>query len=298
MNLLFIFNPKAGKEQIKNRLGDIIELFCFAGHNVCVKETFGPGDATKYVLEAEDRVDRIVCAGGDGTLDEVVKGMYQRERKIPIGYIPAGSTNDFAASLGIPTRINDAAKIAISDKLFACDLGLFNEKTFVYVAAFGAFTEVSYATPQNIKNALGYAAYVLEALKRLGDIKSYRMKVSAGETVIKDDFIFGMITNSSSVGGIKGITGPEVDLGDGLFEVTLIKAPKTPADLSAIIAGLSNRELSHDSMYSFKADRVTFECKHIVPWTLDGEFGGKEKLVTVVNRKREFEIAVKPAKKK
>ncbi|MCR5310858.1 MAG: diacylglycerol kinase family lipid kinase [Lachnospiraceae bacterium] len=297
MNLLFIFNPKAGKERIKNRLGDIIELFCLAGHEVHVKETFGSGDATRYVLEAGDCVDRIICAGGDGTLDEVVKGMYLRERKIPIGYIPAGSTNDFASSLGIPTKVTDAAKIAVSDNLFDCDLGGFNEKTFVYVAAFGAFTEVSYATPQDVKNALGYAAYVLEALKRLGDIKSYHMKVTAGETFIEDDFIFGMITNSSSVGGIKNITGPSVDLGDGLFEVTLIKEPKTPADMSAIIAGLSNREYSHDSIYSIKADRITFESRHSVPWTLDGEFGGNEKHVTVINHKREFKIAVKADKK-
>ena len=293
MKLLFIFNPIAGKEKIKNRLGEIIELFCYQGHDVTVRTTMGPGDATRYVKEMDDSFERVVCAGGDGTLDEVVKGMYERERKVPIGYLPAGSTNDFAVSMGIPIQIPKAAEAAISDELFACDLGLFNNKTFVYVAAFGAFTEVSYGTPQATKNMLGHAAYVLEALKRIGGIKNYRMKVKADDFEVEEDFIFGMITNSKSVGGIKNITGTDIDMQDGLFEVTLVKAPRNPADINLIITGLMNRANPTDLIYSFKASEIDFESEADVPWTLDGEFGGDERNVKVLNLKQAFEIAVK-----
>ncbi len=293
MKILFVFNPRAGKETIKNRLGGIIELFSSLGHVTTVVATQAAGDATGFVRKMAADYDRVICAGGDGTLDEVVKGMYELDRKIPIGYIPAGSTNDFAVSLGIPVRVMDAAKVSVSDHIFDCDLGLFNSRTFVYVAAFGAFTEVSYETPQDVKNMLGHTAYVLEALRRLGDIRSVPMKVTAGDLTIEDDFIYGMVTNSSSVGGIKNITGPKVDLSDGLFEVTLVRNPKNPADLSAIIAGLANRDNNTEGLYSFKTEKVTFESSKPVSWTLDGEFGGEEAAVTIENIRGGIQIAVK-----
>ncbi|MCR5279954.1 MAG: diacylglycerol kinase family lipid kinase [Lachnospiraceae bacterium] len=293
MKLLFIFNPRAGKETVKNRLGDIIELFSSLGHVTTVMATSAAGDAVRFVREMDDGYDRVICAGGDGTLDEVVSGMYGREHKVPIGYIPAGSTNDFAVSLGIPVRVMDAAKASVSDHIFDCDLGLFNGRPFVYVAAFGAFTEVSYETPQNVKNVFGHTAYIMEALKRLGDIRSASLKVTTDSMTIEDDFIYGMITNSSSVGGIKNITGPAVDLSDGLFEVTLVRNPKTPADMNAIITGLMNREYSTDALYSFKAEHITFEFTEPVSWTLDGEFGGEERNVEIRNMKGEMRIAVK-----
>ena len=293
MKILFIFNPRAGKETVKNRLGDIIELFSSKKHVTTVLATGAAGDATRFVRDMAGDYDRVICAGGDGTLDEVVNGMYAREKKIPIGYIPAGSTNDFAVSLGIPVRVMDAARVSISRKLFDCDLGLFNGKPFVYVAAFGAFTEVSYETPQDVKNVLGHTAYVLEALKHLGDIKPVHMKVSSDDNNVEGDFIYGMITNSSSVGGIKNITGRQVDLSDGLFEVTLIRNPKNPAEVSAILAKLTNPDHPADGLVSFKTGRVVFESKTPVSWTLDGEFGGEERNVTIENIRGEFSIAVK-----
>lgn len=292
MKLLFIFNPRAGKGTIKNRLGDIIELFSSLKHVTTVLATGGPGDATEFVKQAKG-YDRVICAGGDGTLDEVVKGCYERGDKLPIGYIPAGSTNDFAVSLGIPVRVMDAARTAVSKTLYDCDMGLFNSRPFVYVAAFGAFTEVSYETPQDVKNVLGHAAYVMEAIRRLGDIKSTRVKVKADGIDRDDDFIYGMITNSSSVGGIKNITGAAVDLSDGLFEVTLVRNPRNPADMNAIITGLMNRDYSTDMLCSFKASKISFDFNEPVSWTLDGEFGGREKRVEIENLKGEFRIAVK-----
>ena len=185
------------------------------------------GDAIKKVRKNAEKYDLVVCSGGDGTLDEVVTGMEQSEVNVPIGYIPAGSTNDFANSLGIPKNMEEAARVAVNGTPFPCDVGGFNGDTFVYVAAFGLFTEVSYQTSQQMKNILGHAAYILEGAKHLMDITSYRMKVSHDGEIIEDEFIYGMVTNSLSVGGFKGISGPDVLLDDRPFEVTLIKNPKT-----------------------------------------------------------------------
>jgi len=296
MNLFFVFNPRSGQERIKSKLGDIIELFSIAGHKVTVAATTKRGDATEWVENLEDGYDRVICAGGDGTLDEVVEGMSRREKKLPIGYIPAGSTNDFAGSVGIPSRISEAAKVAIGDTLFKSDVGKYNGKSFVYVAAFGAFTEVSYETPQDLKNRLGHAAYLIEALHHLPEIKPCHMHIETEHMTIDDDFILGMITNSDSVGGIKKITGTNVNLNDGLFEVTLIKNPKNTIELNAAIAALMNRDLTSRNLYCFKTDKITFKSDVAVPWTLDGEFGGEDKEVVIENVKEQLEIAVKPEK--
>lgn len=293
MNLFFVFNPKAGKERIKNKLGDIIELFSLGGNRITIAATTKRGDAREWVENLEDGYDRVICSGGDGTLDEVVNGMAKREKKLPIGYIPAGSTNDFANSIGIPSGMLNAAKAAVGDKLFKCDVGIFNGKAFVYVAAFGAFTEVSYETPQDKKNKFGHAAYLVEALKKVTDIKPFHMHIETEHMTIDDSFIYGMITNSDSVGGIKKITGPNVSLNDGYFEVTLIREPKGPVELNEVIAALLDRNLSAKDLYYFKTDKISFKADENVPWTLDGEYGGNDKTVLIENKKEAMEIAIK-----
>lgn len=293
MKLFFVFNPKSGKGQMKNRLGDIIELFSVEGHDITVRATTARGDATNLVENLPDGYDRVICAGGDGTLDEVIEGMAKRKNKISIGYIPAGSTNDFAVSLGLPTRTMDAARAALSEKTFFSDMGLFNDKTFVYVAAFGLFTDVSYETPQDLKNRLGHSAYILEGIKKLNEIKSYKVHVETDTMKIDDEFLYGMVTNSESVGGFKKITGENVQLNDGLFEVTLFRKPQNPIEVNEIINALMLRDLHTHMIYSFKTAKVSFTSAEIMPWTLDGEFGGDEKEVTVMNRNKAFEIAVK-----
>ena len=210
-NMLFIYNPKAGKAQFKSNLLDIIDIFVKAGYEVTAYPTQGPGDAVRKVKQRRDGYDIIVCSGGDGTLDEVVTGMMQCEEKLPIGYVPAGSTNDFANSLGIPRSMVKAADAVVNGQNFACDIGAFNDDTFIYVAAFGLFTDVSYETRQDIKNMLGHTAYLLEGVKRLSSIKSYWMKISYDDVCLEGDYIYGMVTNSNSVGGFKGITGKNVE---------------------------------------------------------------------------------------
>lgn len=288
--LLFIFNPHAGKGQIKNHLVDIVDEMVKAGFEVTIYTTQAQADATRKVVEDGADYDRIVCSGGDGTLDEVMTGMMQADLHIPIGYIPAGSTNDFANSLGIPKDMIKAAEHAVGDNLFACDLGDFNSDTFVYVAAFGLFTEVSYKTSQQLKNIFGHVAYIMEGVKQLRDIPSYRMQVEYDGKIFQDEFVYGMVTNSVSVGGFKGMTGEDVKLDDGLFEVTLIRNPKNPIELNEILACLTNMIDDSDLIYSFKTDCVRITAKEEIPWTLDGEFGGAHTEVTIRNLKQRVGI--------
>lgn len=292
--LLFIVNPRSGKGQIKEHLADILDIMIKAGYQVSVHVTQSGGDATTQTIERAKEFDRIVCSGGDGTLDEVVTGMMQlavSDRK-PIGYIPAGSTNDFGNSLGIDKNMLNAARISVSDNLFPCDIGNFNSDSFVYVAAFGIFTEVSYATPQDMKNVLGHAAYIIEGAKQLRDIPSFRMQVEYDGNVVYDEFIYGMITNSKSVGGFQGIIRGDIGLNDGVFEVTLIKMPKNPMELNEILGFMTGIIPDSDMVYSFQTSQIKFTCSEEVPWTLDGEFGGNHKSVTIIDEKGALEIAI------
>lgn len=271
--LLFLFNPKSGKGQIKNRLLDILDTFVKSGYEVVAHPTQAKDDARLMIEKHARNYDLVVCSGGDGTLDEAVSGMMESPVKVPIGYIPAGSTNDFAASLKIPKNMLRSADIAVNGKLFPCDVGGFNEDYFSYVAAFGLFTDVSYQTSQNLKNVLGHGAYIIEGAKRLVDIPSYILEVEVNGEVIRDEFIYGMITNSTSVGGIKNMTGKDVMLDDGLFEVNLIKFPQNPLQLNEILTNLMMpKAIDTQYIYSFKTDHMILRCENqAIPWTLDGE---------------------------
>lgn len=292
--LLFVFNPHSGKGQIKTKLFDIVDIMVKAGYEVTIHPTQNREDALYIVKEDAKNYDLIVCCGGDGTLDETVTGMMQSEVKVPIGYIPAGSTNDFANSLKIPKSILKATEVAVDGSTFPCDIGYFNEDSFVYVAAFGIFTEVSYQTSQEMKNIFGHAAYILEGVKRLNEITAYKLRVEYENKVWEDEFIYGMITNSTSVGGFKNLTGKNVLLDDGVFEVTLIRKPKNLAELNGIIFSLtSQKDDDTELIDSFKAESVKFYSEQIIPWTLDGEFGGNHKEVEIRNLHKALEIMVK-----
>lgn len=291
--LLFIYNPHAGKELLKPKLSDIIDIFVKAGYEVVAYPTQSYRDAYRKVSEYDsDEYDLVVCSGGDGTIDEVVTGMMQRDKRDPIGYIPTGTTNDFANSLHIPKGLLRAADNAVNGTLFPCDVGKFNDDIFVYIAAFGLFTDVSYQTKQEMKNVLGHLAYVLEGTKRLFNVPSYRIKLTHDGETLEDEFIFGMVTNSRSVGGFRNMIGKQVVFDDGLFEVTLIKTPKNPLALQEIVASLLIEQVDTKHMYSFKTGRITFESLEEIPWTLDGEFGGAHDEVTVENLNRQLRIMV------
>ena len=290
MKVLFIFNPHSGKGLIRNDLLEIVDIMVKASYEVTIYTTQYQGDAISKVEKEAKNFDRIICSGGDGTLDEVVTGLIKSGVDIPVGYIPAGSTNDFANSLEIPKGMVEAAAVAVTDQRFPCDVGYFNGDTFVYVAAFGLFTEVSYQTSQELKNILGHVAYILEGAKSLHDISSHKMQVEHDGIVIQDDFIYGMVTNSVSVGGFKGITGSDVHLDDGVFEVTLIKNPRNPIELNEILACLTSLIDDSDLIYSFKTNEIKFTSKEPVGWTLDGEFGGEHTELTIKNLQKRIEI--------
>ena len=292
--LLFVYNPHAGKELLKPKLADVIDIFVKAGYEVVAYPTQAYRDAYKKIKKYDsNEYDLVVCSGGDGTLDEVVTGMMMRENKTPIGYIPAGTTNDFASSLHISKNMLEAADTIVTGTPFSFDIGQFNDDYFVYIAAFGIFTDVSYETKQSMKNILGHMAYILEGTKRLFNIPSYKIKVTHDGETIEDEFIFGMVTNSRSVGGFKRITGENVIFDDGVFEVTLFKTPKNPVELNELIGAVVMRQINSDRIYSFKSGEVRFESVEAIPWTLDGEYGGTHEEVVIKNKNQALQIMVK-----
>lgn len=275
--LLFIYNPNAGKARVGAQVSKFIEIFSEAGYEVIAYPTAKRLDACETARSYLEQMacDRIVCAGGDGTLNEVVNGSMQCQNRVPVGYIPAGTTNDFAYSLGIPTEKRKAAKAAVSGRIFCCDVGKFGEQFFTYTAAFGLFTEVSYDTPQNIKNALGRTAYILNGISRLSQVKPYHVRVEYGEECVEGDFLYGMVANTNSVGGFKNLIQKEVVLDDGYYEMLLVRMPQKLLDLQAVIAELTKGELNHGNIIYARVNRVSFHSETAIPWTLDGEFGGE-----------------------
>lgn len=291
--MFFVYNPKAGKAQIRTKLSDVLNVFAAAGYEMTVLPTQKRDDARLAVANRSRDYDLVVCSGGDGTLNETVTGMIQSGFMTPIGYVPAGSTNDFGGSLALPKNVVRAAETIVDGRDFLCDVGSFNRDVFVYIAAFGLFTDVSYETPQDFKNVLGHTAYILEGMKRIANARSFKMKVCYEGKEVRGDFLFGMITNSVSVGGFKNITGKNVQLDDGLFEVTLIKRPKNPVDLNNIMVALLNRDADTDALYSFRTAELTLESTEPVKWTLDGENGGSHRKVRIRNVCKGMTIRVK-----
>ncbi|MEE1315238.1 MAG: diacylglycerol kinase family protein [Faecalimonas sp.] len=290
--MLFVYNPNAGRGLIKQKLSDILDIFVRADYELTVYPTQSYRDAYHKVRDLEDAYDLVVCCGGDGTLDEVVTGMMKRKVKTPIGYIPAGTTNDFANSLGLSKDMLSAADTAVNGRPFACDIGTFNKDVFVYVAAFGLFTDVAYQTDQNLKKLLGHAAYILEGIKQLSNVPSYRVKITCDGEIIEDEFMIGMVTNSKSVGGFKGLTGEQIEFDDGEFEVTLVRKPKNILDMNEIATSILMGNFNNRHMTTFKGREIVFESIVEIPWTLDGEFGGEHDYVKIRNEQRALEIMV------
>ena len=285
--ILLIYNPKAGRGQFLSEVPNVIDLFTKAGYAVEVYPTQAPGDALRRIMTLEGDYDMMVPMGGDGTLDEIFTGLIRSGRDIPVGYIPVGSTNDYANSLRLSSNVVEAVGDIIGGVPSGVDAGVLNkEHVFVYVAAFGAFTDVAYQTNQDMKNALGHVAYLIEATKRLGDLKSYAFRVETQDWVAEGDYIFGMVTNSTSVGGIRNITGPEVRLDDGLFEVTLIHNPKNILEMQEIAGSLLTQNYDTDLIDYFKTDALELTSLQEIPWTLDGEYGGSYSKVHIENRYR------------
>ncbi len=281
--MLFIYNPHAGKAQIANELVEIIDIFTKGGYEVTAHPTQAPMDAFETVKNRGSQYRLIAVSGGDGTLSEAVEGLMLLPEKddIVLGYIPSGSTNDFAVSLGIPKNMSDAARLIMNGKPFKCDIGIFNHKRFNYVAGFGAFTDVSYETPQETKNMFGHLAYIFEGISRLPNLTSHAMKVEYDGKRIAGEFVLGMVMNTNSVAGINGGNMFKADLADGLFELLLIKAPLKISDFQNVLSGLFRGETHSGGFLLEKVKHVVFDTEDDIKWTLDGEFGGNDKHVEI-----------------
>ncbi len=292
--LLWILNPISGRGMVAGKAVECVNVFQNAGYQVTLYVTQGAQDAVSATKEQARDYDRIVCAGGDGTLNEVVTGLMGSDVRPPLGYIPAGTTNDFAQSLGIPKTPVEAALAAAGDNLRALDVGKFNERYFNYIAAFGAFTEVSYATPQSSKNIFGRAAYILEGIKALGNIRQHHLKVYCDGYIYEDDFIYGMVSNTMSVGGFR-LTPGGVELDDGLYEVLLVKSVENPIELQSLANDLLGKNMESERFVYCRASRIVFEAENEVPWTLDGEFGGSICKAEIENFSRAITFVTAPS---
>ena len=289
--LLFIVNPCAGQKKILRQLADVIALFNQEQWEVTVYMTARSGHGAEIARSRCAAFDRVVCAGGDGTLNEVITGVLQSGECVPIGYIPCGSTNDFAATLRLSGSILQSAHAAATGEPLPHDVGRFGERYFSYVASFGAFTRTSYTTPQNVKNALGHLAYWLDGISELKQIrKTHARFVFDGEDALEGDFLFGAISNSTSVGGVLTLDPRQVDLQDGKFELLLIRMPRDTAELRECIRAL--REQKYDcSVITFRSfSRLTVEAEAEMPWSLDGEKADGGALIPVENLRHAIQI--------
>ncbi len=288
--LLLVMNPCAGVKKANKYLTDILVLFGKNGYTSTVHMTEAAGDAKKYVKQNAKNYDLIVAIGGDGTFNEVASGVLKSGADVEIGYIPAGSTNDFATSLKLSKNILKAAGDIVEGTAKEIDIGLFNGRVFSYIASFGAFTEVSYKTPQNVKNALGHLAYAFEGVKDIANLSSKHLRFVADGVEIEDDFIFGAICNSTSVGGVISLDPKRVDLSDGLFELLLIRLPQDLFELNEIVVALSTRKYNTDMITFLSAKNITIETQEDINWTLDGEHAYGEEVIKVDNLNKAIKV--------
>lgn len=290
--LLLIINPAAGKMRSKAAMFSLVDIFCRAGYRVTVQTTADRGDARQAAADMAQEHDVVVCCGGDGTLNEVIDGLLSGGAEVPLGYVPAGSTNDFAHSLGLFSQPEKAARAIVDGVDQKIDVGIFNGgRHFAYIASFGAFTAASYSAPQASKNALGHFAYILEGIKELSALQSYRVRVETKERAFEDEYMFGAVSNSTSVAGLVRLDESLVDMSDGLFEVILVRKPRVAGDLSKILLALNTGVFEGNDMFDFfKASDVTFRMETPAAWSLDGEFDEGATVVTVKNRHHAFTL--------
>ena len=288
--LLFLLNPNAGQRKVNRHLAEIISLFSAAGYEVTLFPTTGPGSGAQIVQSRAADFDLVVCAGGDGTLNEAISGILRSGVDRPLGYIPCGSTNDFAASLKLSTDVLQATQDILDGVPVDYDVGLFNGRYFCYVASFGAFTRVSYNTPQNLKNLLGHLAYVLGGIQELSQIRHIPMSLELDGVPLEGQFLFGAVSNSTYVGGAPTLDPKRVDLRDGKFEVTLIRMPKNMAEVAECVQALLNQSFDCTAITYRSVSSLVIRQAPDVDWTLDGERAEGADEIRIENRTRAIRL--------
>ena len=281
--LLFVMNPNAGQRKGAKHLAEIIGAFNEAGYEVTVYMTTGPGSGTGIVRDRVRDFDLVVCAGGDGTLNETISGVLEAGSDCPIGYIPCGSTNDFASTLKLSMDPVQAAWDIVTGKPVPYDVGKWNDRYFSYIASFGAFTRVSYTTPQNLKNSLGHLAYVLSGITEIPQIRSIPLTLELDGEKIEGNYLFGAVSNSTSVGGVFTLNPRLVDLRDGKFEVMLVRMVRDPAELAACALALQDQTYDCGAITFRSASKITITQSPDLLWTLDGEKGEGAETIHIEN---------------
>lgn len=283
-NLLLILNPISGKMAGKRHLAQVLEKFCRADYAPLTFVTTGPGHATRLAEQYGGQVDLVVCLGGDGTFNEVVSGLLQGGHATPLGYIPCGSTNDFASSIGLKKAVPDAADAIIEGQPHTYDIGRFGERYFSYVASFGIFTRASYATPQDVKNALGHLAYLLEGVKELSNIHPHHVCLEVDGSVLEGDYLFGAVSNCLTVGGILALSPERVNMSDGKLELLLVKMPRNPVELSDCIRALVEQKYDSECITFLSGKEFTVTAPPEMEWSLDGEWepGGQQVAIRIL----------------
>ena len=273
--LLLIVNPVSGKKLFLRYMPQVVRIFMDAGYLVTTMVTASQGEATDYAARYASDFDLVVCTGGDGTLNEVITGLARAGLSVPVGYIPCGSTNDFAVSRGLSPDILKAAEAIAHGSGKRYDVGRFGDHYFSYVAAFGAFSWLSYTTDQNLKNVLGHTAYILDGIKDLPKVKAQHVRLIADGAVYEGDYLFGAVCNSTSIAGTLELPKDKVDTCDGLFEVLLIQEPKTILEFESILLAVAvNRDFQSPYVDFFRASHIQIENSPTLDWTVDGEFPG------------------------
>ncbi len=283
--LLLILNPISGKMMGKRHLADVLEQFCRAGYIPSVYVTGARGEAREMACTHGGAVDLVVCLGGDGTFNEVVTGLLDGGHTTPIGYIPCGSTNDFAAGIGLKKSIPEATAAILEGTPHTYDVGVFGERYFSYVASFGIFTRASYATPQNVKNTLGHLAYVLEGMKELSNIRPRHVRFEVDGKTVEGDYLFGAVSNATSLGGVLKMDPAAVDMNDGLLELLLVRMPRNATELSECIRALAEHRYDTDVITFMSGSQFTVSADPAMDWTLDGEWGSGGDTVCIRNRR-------------
>ena len=284
--LLFIVNPRAGRNKPHGPLFDALAVLSAAGYLVRIHQTTAPGDAAETAAREGGQYDLVVAAGGDGTLNEVISGLMRLDAPPPLGYLPQGTTNDFASCLKISHDPVEAARAIVLDRVRELDVGTWNRRSFVYVASFGAFTRSSYAASQAAKNALGHFAYILEGMKDLNTLRPYHIRLTADDEVLDGDYLFGAVCNSTSIGGLMKLDPERVVLDDGKFEMLLVRSPRTAADLQSLVLAVLNQQYDSPGLVFRHVSALRLETEETLPWSLDGEFAPSEPVVEIRNRQR------------
>ncbi len=288
--LLLILNPAAGLKKAVRRLAEIIAVFNRADFDVHTYVTAQSGDAVKAIDTLGKKMDLIVCCGGDGTFNETITGIIKAGLDVPLGYIPAGSTNDFASSLKLESDVVKAAQQIVDGKITEYDIGKYGDRYFSYVASFGMFTKSSYATPQSLKNTLGHMAYLLSGITELSNIRKELIRFEIGDEIIEDEYIFGAVCNSTSVGGILTLDPNIVDMCDGKFEILLVRAPKSIQELHECVVSILNRTYNCKMITFRTASSVKIQANPKMSWTLDGEKANGADEIKVENLHRRIKL--------